>query len=525
MKIMESGSMKMIKFVAVSFAAAMALIGCQEEMMEDVGKAGSYHASMEAFGAATKTALGEGRQVVWSSDDRIAVFAGGGAGNAFQIDGSYVGDSIGEFTCVEGLSTDGHADEMAYTIAVYPFDTDLSVKSEGNDFYSISGITFPSEQTYADGTFADEAFPMVAMSPAGSSSLSFKNVGGVLKLSLTGTYSVSRISVASNDGELISGPATVTVGRSGIPSVRMSSAASSSVSLVCSPAVQLNDQTAVEFYISLPPTEFAGGFSLTVTDSEGVVRFNKTVKENNVLRSSVLVMPSIGLGSDHAVNQGIDYIDEYGINHGPGTKIGSVVWAPVNCGYHATDFQWGKLYQWGRKYGQGYSSEEDSYTDAVVPEIAYYAVTLNEGQDESNANVFFTGRTWYDWLSGHEPACWSDGVKSEYDPCPDGWRVPNYDECCQLMPLHIDEYLYAEHEGQYGWWLSGETPYSEGIPKVFLPAAGRRLNGGTASGRNSVFAYWTSSKPGWETATAFSTYSSSSYRACAYPVRCVQDNL
>lgn len=79
MKIMESGSMKMIKFVAVSFAAAMALVGCQEEMMDDVGKAGSYHASMEAFGADTKTALGEGRQVVWSSDDRIAVFAGGGA--------------------------------------------------------------------------------------------------------------------------------------------------------------------------------------------------------------------------------------------------------------------------------------------------------------------------------------------------------------------------------------------------------------------------------------------------------------
>jgi enamine deaminase RidA (YjgF/YER057c/UK114 family) len=62
--------MKMIKLVAVSFTAAMALIGCQEEMMEDVAKTDSYHASMEAFGADTKTALGEGRQVVWSSDDR-----------------------------------------------------------------------------------------------------------------------------------------------------------------------------------------------------------------------------------------------------------------------------------------------------------------------------------------------------------------------------------------------------------------------------------------------------------------------
>lgn len=51
---------------------------------------------------------------------------------------------------------------------------------------------------------------------------------------------------------------------------------------------------------------------------------------------------------------GIDYINEYGVNHGKGIIIGDIVWAPVNCGYHATDYKYGKLYQWGRKYGQGY---------------------------------------------------------------------------------------------------------------------------------------------------------------------------
>ena len=53
----------------------------------------------------------------------------------------------------------------------------------------------------------------------------------------------------------------------------------------------------------------------------------------------------------------IDYVDEYGVNHGPGIKIGIHVWAPVNCGYHATDYKYGKMYQWGRKYGQGFGDD------------------------------------------------------------------------------------------------------------------------------------------------------------------------
>ena len=37
-----------------------------------------------------------------------------------------------------------------------------------------------------------------------------------------------------------------------------------------------------------------------------------------------------------------DYVDEFGINHGKGVKIGETIWAPVNCGYHQIDFKYGK---------------------------------------------------------------------------------------------------------------------------------------------------------------------------------------
>ena len=116
----------------------------------------------------------------------------------------------------------------------------------------------------------------------------------------------------------------------------------------------------------------------------------------------------------------IDYVDEYGVNHGQGVEIDGVVWAPVNCGFHETDFPWGKLYQGGRFYGQGYS--DDQYSDAVTPQVSsssYY------GEDnENNANTFFAGSYYYidesDWNAGTDSA----PVKGAHDPCPEGWTVP-----------------------------------------------------------------------------------------------------
>lgn len=82
----------------------------------------------------------------------------------------------------------------------------------------------------------------------------------------------------------------------------------------------------------------------------------QTEKVNEVLRSSLLVMPEISIcdspSEGNEPEEG-DYVDEYGINHGQGIEVGGVIWAPVNCGYKAATadskgFPYGKLYQWGR---------------------------------------------------------------------------------------------------------------------------------------------------------------------------------
>ena len=220
-----------------------------------------------------------------------------------------------------------------------------------------------------------------------------------------------------------------------------------------------------------------------------------------------------------------DYIDEYGVNHGPGVAIGMAVWAPVNCGYHATDYQWGKLYQWGRKYGQGYNS-----SDATTPEFSEGGVSLQDGQSDDNKNVFFIES--YDWLYSQNDALWNSGseespVKTEYDPCPTGWRVPTYAELEELRN-NYSEWTINENS-QPGCWFSGPSLYSSEVAQVFFPAAGSRsYYDSSAYGRGGSGYYWSSRPGGYYRACHLSfgdgdAYVILNYRAYGYSVRCVQD--
>ena len=239
-----------------------------------------------------------------------------------------------------------------------------------------------------------------------------------------------------------------------------------------------------------------------------------------------------------------DYIDEYGINHGKGTEIDGVVWAPVNCGYHETDYMYGKLYQWGRKYGQGYSgnlynvngNKIGKYEDETYASSYYGPITsLSTGQSESNKNYFFTvTEEPFDWLYSPNDYLWNSGkdenpIKTDYDPCPEGWRIPTYSEMTALSANYSS--CTIDSDGRSGYWMSGSRTYSESVPSIFLPFAGI-LDPENAIGNNRGYdaRYWTSMP--YEDGSCFlylnlddSEISSDYYISRAYgqSVRCVQE--
>ena len=295
----------------------------------------------------------------------------------------------------------------------------------------------------------------------------------------------------------------------------------------------LLESKCIRIHIPLPIGTY-GSLSLELNaGAKNVWSYSKEVT-NTINRRTLLLMPTVSIGGtidgtlENGEISGEDtekedtdtpdventeptpepkegaYVDEYGINHGQGVEIDGVVWAPVNCGYHATDYQWGKLYQWGRVYGQGYSGEiyidgsySGEYSDVEIPEIVRSRVSLEEGQSVNNKNVFYTGVFFpYNWLSTGDDTLWNSGtekspVKTENDPCPSGWRVPTYAE---LDGLHQNRSSWTTNDaGQSGYWFSGSSSYEGNAHSVFFPAAGHRLCiNGTAYDRGFSGNYWTS---------------------------------
>ena len=492
--------------------AAMALFfaGCQKpELVGPHAENLSFEATVEEFDAQTRTSLAPGNHVVWSADDRLAIFQGSAIADEYKLEEGSEGLNCGSFQWVAKdnvVNDDFNAGtELPCNVAFYPYSQGLLltgvVDEVGRTIFAIN-LVLPQVQTYVQNSFGKGAFPMVAVTEnMADRNLKFKNVLGAMKLQLKGTQVVKSIKVEGANGEKLSGAATVEAfADNHSPFITMTGTdeASKSVTLDCGDGVQLSKAKATDFIIALPPVHVSRGFTVTVTDVEEKEYTTSATIENHVYRSYILVMPEVSLGSDEEdsgegdLSLLNDYIDEYGVNHGKGVKIGETVWAPVNCGYHATDYRWGKLYQWGRKYGQGYDG------DAVTPELLELSeggVSLQGGQSAKNKNVFFCvdelGDSG-DWLYQSDDQLWNSGteespVKTEYDPCPEGWRVPTYAELIELSQHHSPS-------NQSGYWFSGTTWYSSEVAQVFFPAAGYRYDSGDISFlRGHVGCYWSSS--------------------------------
>ena len=517
------------------FAALGALCSCTDEKVTTVTTASDeFYCSIEND-ESTRTSLDQNNNVTWSAKDQLVIFKKSSIPSKYQISENHVGKTSGSFYKINSDEFNAGS-ELDHNIALYPYQENIEITKLDSDSptssYKISGYNFPAEQTYAEKSFANGAFPMAAVSD--NNDLTFRNICGGIKLQLKGTQMVTSITIEGKNSEKLAGDADIIVysDENLKPAITMASNALTSVTLNCGAGVQLSESSATGFIIALFPVAFDNGFTVTVTDDADKTYSVETDKANIVLRSSLLSMPIVVLKEDvveeeetpdsdetfvevislnkktltlapgmlytltakvvptdatdktlvwssdaaaianvnqngvvTAVSDGsavitvvasggvsesctvtvispptsqatADYVDEYGVNHGKGIAIGATVWAPVNCGYKVasgTDngYPYGKLYQWGRKYGQGYSTSYDS----SEPSIEDGPVSLKYGQSEANANVFFISYEDYrfDWLTTQNNALWNSGtestpVKTDYDPCPDGWRVPAFKE-------------------------------------------------------------------------------------------------
>lgn len=165
---------------------------------------------------------------------------------------------------------------------------------------------------------------------------------------------------------------------------------------------------------------------------------------------------------------------DYGIYSVPmmDRNLGALVVAAADETIAVESF--GMTYQWGRKDpfpGAGTISEDDDNAT-----VAGLALSVTEGDDttdeckitleQSIQNPTLMGHSQgADWLVPFDNTLWQNAMKTIYDPCPPGYRVPARDKS---MPWHS-----ADLTAVTGW-AEGTYWFTLGSPVTVFPFAGYR---------------------------------------------------
>lgn len=284
-------------------------VSCVDKQPQEMIKK-SFTAQMEGFDHPVKTSLGGKNSVIWSTGDCISIFEGSSRADQYLVCDYCAGSPNGEF--YKGTSSNNgflSGNELNTNIAVYPYSTEYACYgtglSNGHDTYMVSGVILQKNQHYSHKSFPEESFVMMAVTDGTDDrNLKFKNVCGALKLSIKGTGEIKSITLKGNMDEPISGYARISCNYGGVPSYEFYDNIKTSITLDCGDGVDLDASVPTEFILTVPPVNFQNGFTVIVEDTTGDTEELRTSIPQEILRSTILVMPEIevSLSKPEAIN-------------------------------------------------------------------------------------------------------------------------------------------------------------------------------------------------------------------------------
>lgn len=444
----------MKKILVAATAALTALVACQKNEVAGPAAGSVLYATIEETDA-TKTYMDSNNNIRWSEGDQVIAFMKTSLGLRYQIKDEYIGKTSGYFSQISsGSSTDlGAGTEWDHNIVYFPYLSSIDAAKSGSN-YTLD-VVLPSEQTYEAESFGSGSMAMVAVSE--DNNLVFKNVLGGMKFQLRGTQKVKSIKLEGKNNEKLSGAATVTAYTDKTkPTIKMASKASKTLTLNCGEGVQLNENNATEFIITIPPTVFTKGFTVTFNYIDGKTYKIDTEKENEVIRSSLLVMPEITL---HNSSQG--GFSERWVDLGL-----SVLWAAYNVGA-TTPEEYGGFYAWGE------TEEKSIYTE--------------DNYKYSYKNWYGNNHWEWNWAYDH---IGYEISGTSYDVAHVKWgdsaRMPTLEEVNELICNCT--FTRSRLNGIVGDYVIGPNGNS-----IFLPSAGSRIaDSPNYESRRGLF--WTSTR-------------------------------
>ncbi len=493
--------MRIFTNIIVVTLIMLTAFGCEkDDNISNNSAKGKITLSAVIDNGGTKTSLGalENSEypILWSEDDAIAVINNGKLFR-FVLDERDAGKTKGTFV-LDVYDSCGYTEE--------DFDTDGSIDA----FYPYEAVTYndrkisyniPAIQTYqgniingkTTSTFGQGAFPMAAFVYSADLTLKFENLFGVLKLQIVGTEDEKLQCVEIFSDKAVNGAASLSFSPLGnkITPIKYPNVEQRRVALKKGNqdiTLSTSKSAPTEILIALPAEEHK--LSVVIHTDKGIyykaVTSSKTITVGEILKMDLLNLPEF--------DNKMAYV-ENGICYGEGVLIGDEIWAPVNCGYEPANenykgYPYGKLYQWGRKYGQGYyDANNESLCDATHPYIISEQGSLSIANDPSSADYFYK---FWDPTTFTKDILWGGSgtnfnvIKTQYDPCPEGWRVPTSPEINNNLKFDPEIIEKEGVKGVYAHHIYTDTP------KIFLPLSGMSKYG-ECRYRNDYGYYWTTS--------------------------------
>ena len=272
---------QIIRLMGLCALVAFGATSCQKNEMKPTNTISAVLNQPTADG---KTQIGASNYLVWSPNDQIMV---GGTTLATQT-----------FTAMSSGST--HTDFTGGSIdpnepywAFYPVNYVTNVDEENGRVT----FTVPTTQTYAEGTFATNTYPMAASNRGSGTVFTFQGLFGVLSIPLTGSCTVGSIELTDAMFDL-TGETTINVNDMlAAESGSGSKSNGRTVTLLCGDGVTLSSSPTV-FMFALRPLALANGFTITIKDPTGEVITTRTVPRNmrNAIRPEIILqMPTLDL--------------------------------------------------------------------------------------------------------------------------------------------------------------------------------------------------------------------------------------
>ena len=208
----------------------------------------------------------------WQDNDSLSVFMRDGKNRLFYLVEGAGTQSGGFMGLIWSGTGDVSSTNFPNNVAYYPYNKNLTATHLGNGEYSLSS-TLPSKQIYGgDGTYAQFTYPMIGVTEDNTRiNYQLKAVASAVVIHLRGNANtkISKIVLKAN-GHKIAGNFIVNASYNNVPRTNATEDAVDFITLDCKEPVQLNDETAIKFWITALPTTYnEGDLTVDIYDSNG----------------------------------------------------------------------------------------------------------------------------------------------------------------------------------------------------------------------------------------------------------------